>query len=130
MQVPRFKDPFVRLLCQGVWSSRQVTVGGECHFLCCGDGLVIHRISAARMIHQTIFYTVRSSTFKTAQQKFVSSMAAYSMICYLLQVSALAVFAAAAAAAADLPQIKDRHDGNILMKRDGRCARACVVNTE
>jgi phosphatidylinositol kinase/protein kinase (PI-3 family) len=84
------------------------------------------------MIHQTIFYTVRSSTFKTAQQKFVSSMAAYSMICYLLQVSALAVFATAAAfaAAADLPQIKDRHDGNILIKRDGRCARACAVNTE
>ncbi len=35
-----------------------------------------------------------------AQFKFVRSMAAYSIICYILKV-------------------KDRHDGNILLQRDG-----------
>jgi len=41
-----------------------------------------------------------SKSFSDAQQNFVHSMAAYSVICYILQ-------------------IKDRHDGNILLLRDG-----------
>lgn len=41
-----------------------------------------------------------SKSFSAAQDSFVRSMAAYSVICYVLQ-------------------IKDRHDGNILLLRDG-----------
>jgi hypothetical protein len=85
-----------------------------------------------------------SNTFKVAQQNFVGSMAAYSMICFILQVvgflSVLFIISAAVALLLlpflllllDLTkflslQIKDRHDGNILIKRDGRCASFYVL---
>jgi len=46
------------------------------------------------------FGEVNSESFKTAQKSFIESLAAYSLICYLLQ-------------------IKDRHNGNILLDTDG-----------
>jgi len=46
------------------------------------------------------FGEVTSETFKAAQRNFVESMAAYSIVCYLLQ-------------------IKDRHNGNILLDTEG-----------
>lgn len=45
-------------------------------------------------------YQENSSSFKLAQRNFVESMAGYSLVCYLLQV-------------------KDRHNGNLLMDEDG-----------
>ncbi|KAG5241946.1 phosphatidylinositol kinase beta [Salix suchowensis] len=45
-------------------------------------------------------YGENSSSFKLAQRNFVESMAGYSLVCYLLQV-------------------KDRHNGNLLMDEDG-----------
>jgi hypothetical protein len=46
------------------------------------------------------FGEVSSESFKAAQKNFVESMAAYSIVCYLLQ-------------------IKDRHNGNILLDTEG-----------
>lgn len=46
------------------------------------------------------FLKVYGDRFRKAQQNFVESMAGYSVICYLLQ-------------------IKDRHNGNILLDRNG-----------
>ncbi|XP_062007296.1 phosphatidylinositol 4-kinase beta 1-like [Rosa rugosa] len=45
-------------------------------------------------------YQENSPTFKLAQRNFVESMAGYSLVCYLLQV-------------------KDRHNGNLLMDEEG-----------
>lgn len=45
-------------------------------------------------------YKANSSNFKLAQRNFVESMAGYSILCYLLQV-------------------KDRHNGNLLMDEEG-----------
>ncbi|KAJ6741002.1 hypothetical protein OIU79_001010 [Salix purpurea] len=45
-------------------------------------------------------YGENSPSFKLAQRNFVESMAGYSLVCYLLQV-------------------KDRHNGNLLMDEDG-----------
>ncbi|GAB2218616.1 hypothetical protein Droror1_Dr00001842 [Drosera rotundifolia] len=45
-------------------------------------------------------YEENSSSFKLAQRNFVESMAGYSIVCYLLQV-------------------KDRHNGNLLLDEDG-----------
>ncbi|GAB2277305.1 Phosphatidylinositol 4-kinase beta 1 [Dionaea muscipula] len=45
-------------------------------------------------------YQENSSSFKLAQRNFVESMAGYSLVCYLLQV-------------------KDRHNGNLLLDEDG-----------
>ncbi|KAL9257749.1 Phosphatidylinositol 4-kinase beta 1-like protein [Drosera capensis] len=45
-------------------------------------------------------YEENSSSFKLAQRNFVESMAGYSLVCYLLQV-------------------KDRHNGNLLLDEDG-----------
>ncbi|XP_076925793.1 phosphatidylinositol 4-kinase beta 1-like isoform X1 [Bidens hawaiensis] len=45
-------------------------------------------------------YQENSSTYKLAQRNFVESMAGYSLVCYLLQV-------------------KDRHNGNLLLDEDG-----------
>ncbi|KAG9457270.1 hypothetical protein H6P81_001778 [Aristolochia fimbriata] len=45
-------------------------------------------------------YKENSPTFKLAQRNFVESMAGYSIVCYLLQ-------------------IKDRHNGNLLMDEEG-----------
>ncbi|KAF3440586.1 hypothetical protein FNV43_RR18870 [Rhamnella rubrinervis] len=45
-------------------------------------------------------YQENSPTFKLAQRNFVESMAGYSLVCYLLQ-------------------IKDRHNGNLLMDEEG-----------
>ncbi|PWA90390.1 phosphatidylinositol 4-OH kinase beta1 [Artemisia annua] len=45
-------------------------------------------------------YQENSPTFKLAQRNFVESMAGYSLVCYLLQV-------------------KDRHNGNLLLDEDG-----------
>lgn len=45
-------------------------------------------------------YEANSSNFKLAQRNFVESMAGYSILCYLLQV-------------------KDRHNGNLLMDEEG-----------
>jgi phosphatidylinositol kinase/protein kinase (PI-3 family) len=90
-----------------------------------------------------VFDDFCSNTFKVAQQNFVGSMAAYSMICFILQVVGFlsVVFISAAVALQLLPfllllldltnflslQIKDRHDGNILIKRDGRCVSFYVL---
>lgn len=46
-----------------------------------------------------------TSTFRRAQDHFMKSLASYSIICYLLQ-------------------IKDRHNGNILIDKQGRIVRA------
>jgi len=72
---------------------------------------------------------VGSPTFKVAQQNFIGSMAAYSIVCYLLQVHGccgcggclrcVCCFCCSSTTVPPLPQIKDRHDGNILLKRDG-----------
>jgi phosphatidylinositol 4-kinase len=48
-----------------------------------------------------------TSTFRRAQDCFMKSLASYSVICYLLQ-------------------IKDRHNGNILIDREGHVIRALV----
>ncbi|RID59037.1 hypothetical protein BRARA_F02289 [Brassica rapa] len=45
-------------------------------------------------------YKENSPSFKLAQRNFVESMAGYSLVCYLLQ-------------------IKDRHNGNLLLDEDG-----------
>nr|XP_043614981.1 phosphatidylinositol 4-kinase beta 1-like isoform X2 [Erigeron canadensis] len=45
-------------------------------------------------------YQENSSTYKLAQRNFVESMAGYSLVCYLLQV-------------------KDRHNGNLLLDEEG-----------
>lgn len=46
-----------------------------------------------------------SSAFRKAQDAFIKSLASYSVICYLLQ-------------------LKDRHNGNILVDREGHVIRA------
>lgn len=48
----------------------------------------------------SVFGLENSVSFRTAQQNFAKSLAAYSIICYVLQ-------------------IKDRHNGNIMVDRDG-----------
>jgi phosphatidylinositol 4-kinase len=48
----------------------------------------------------TVFGAQDSPEYKKAQQNFISSMAAYSIYCYLFQ-------------------IKDRHNGNIMLDRKG-----------
>lgn len=45
-----------------------------------------------------------SATFRRAQDAFCKSLASYSVICYLLQ-------------------LKDRHNGNILVDREGHLIR-------
>lgn len=47
-----------------------------------------------------VFGDVNSVKYQTAQEKFAASLAAYSIICYLLQ-------------------IKDRHNGNIMLDNEG-----------
>ncbi|KGU26365.1 phosphatidylinositol 4-kinase PIK1alpha [Candida albicans P75063] len=48
----------------------------------------------------SVFGSPNSTSFRTAQQNFAKSLAAYSIICYVLQ-------------------IKDRHNGNIMVDGDG-----------
>ena len=48
----------------------------------------------------SVFGLPNSTSFRTAQQNFAKSLAAYSIICYVLQ-------------------IKDRHNGNIMVDGDG-----------
>jgi hypothetical protein len=49
---------------------------------------------------KTIYGPIDSKEFKQAQHNFIESMAGYSVLCYILQ-------------------IKDRHNGNIMIHRDG-----------
>jgi phosphatidylinositol kinase/protein kinase (PI-3 family) len=53
------------------------------------------------------FGSPTSSAFRKAQDAFVKSLASYSVICYLLQ-------------------LKDRHNGNILVDREGHLIRASL----
>jgi hypothetical protein len=50
---------------------------------CDDDFIDTHGVCAACVVHLQL---LDSTTFKVAQQNFVGSMAAYSMICFLLQV--------------------------------------------
>lgn len=50
--------------------------------------------------YKIIYGPVDSAGFKKAQHNFIESMAGYSVLCYILQ-------------------IKDRHNGNIMIHRDG-----------
>lgn len=50
-----------------------------------------------------------SPKYRKAQANFIKSLASYSVICYLLQ-------------------LKDRHNGNILVNRDGHLIRASAFS--
>lgn len=52
------------------------------------------------------FGNVKSKTFLKAQKNFADSLAGYSLVCYILQ-------------------IKDRHNANILLNKDG-----CIVHID
>lgn len=60
------------------------------------------------MIPQT-YGSPDSAKFRKAQDAFCKSLASYSVICYLLQ-------------------LKDRHNGNILIDKTGHLIRESVAN--
>lgn len=55
--------------------------------------------------HRQTYGSPTTSTFRRAQDHFIKSLASYSVICYLLQ-------------------LKDRHNGNILVDREGHLIRS------
>ncbi|ETO25545.1 phosphatidylinositol kinase, partial [Reticulomyxa filosa] len=70
----------------------------------CSLSSLKHRVKNFTTLHdffEQYFGPIGSSAFDKAQKNFVESMAAYSLVCYFLQV-------------------KDRHNGNILIDNEGR----------
>ena len=86
-----------------------VATGVGCGLIECVDAMSIDSIkksapSEAHTLDQFFrlhFGPVRTKRYRTAQRNFVRSLAGYSLLCFILQ-------------------IKDRHNGNILLDREGR----------
>lgn len=85
-----------------------IATGKDCGLIECVDAMSIDSIKKSSPANITTlaqffvyhFGPVRSKSYREAQRNFVQSLAAYSLLCFVLQ-------------------IKDRHNGNILMDREG-----------
>lgn len=85
-----------------------IATGKDCGLIECVDAMSIDSIKKSAPANVTSlaqffenhFGPVRSKRFRDAQKCFVQSLAGYSLLCFVLQ-------------------IKDRHNGNILLDREG-----------
>lgn len=85
-----------------------IATGKDCGLIECVDAMSIDSIKKSAPANITTlaqffvhhFGPVRSKSYREAQHNFIKSLAAYSLLCFVLQ-------------------IKDRHNGNILMDREG-----------